>query len=106
MNSYLMELLLRAAKVIVVLVERVLEAHCKVTLCSGQVVGSCGSGVVNRWCAVAAECDGGGWRLGQEGICLADNGIDACISRSEERRVGKECRSRWAACQCKERRRL
>src|SRR5688572_29006501 len=80
MNSYLMELLLRAAKVIVVLVERVLEAHRKVTLCGGQAVGSCGSGVINRWCAVAAECDGGRWRLGQEGICLADDVIDACIS--------------------------
>src|SRR5438874_13301655 len=32
-------------------------------------------------------------------------GYKLCVKRSEERRVGKECRSRWWRCQCEMKRR-
>src|SRR5690554_7461509 len=51
--------------------------------------------------------EGGGWMVldeirgmfAFEGLTLRVRSID---SRSEERRVGKECRSRWSACHGKE----
>src|SRR5690348_10554214 len=35
-------------------------------------------------------------RLGARGVVLKQSASDLLLKRSEERRVGKECRSRWA----------
>ena len=41
------------------------------------------------------EVMGGAKELGEKVICFVMNAEDA-LCRSEERRVGKECRSRWS----------
>ena len=46
---------------------------------------------------VATEVIAGEWGDGQERIqALRDRGFNPKVVRSEERRVGKECRSRWS----------
>src|SRR5271163_2495788 len=49
-------------------------------------------------CAINGPCAGGGYELALacDHILLADDGNSAVSLRSEERRVGKECRSRWS----------
>ena len=37
-----------------------------------------------------------GYKLAEDSDELTAEGIRACMDRSEERRVGKECRSRWS----------
>src|SRR5688500_20019826 len=51
----------------------------------------CSSDLAIRCSGRRADCGLGTWiRREQAGLCAA------CLLRSEERRVGKECRSRWS----------
>ena len=47
------------------------------------------------WHDPAALADGGGWRVGFS-LVGAHPSVQTTSARSEERRVGKECRSRWS----------
>src|SRR5688572_12562107 len=59
--------------------------------------------VIEAWqytvaCERCGEQTAGTYPVGLEPRRTFGPGVEALLSRSEERRVGKECRSRWAAC--------
>src|SRR5687768_17731686 len=49
-----------------------------------------------RPAVVLADSFGRAWRLGQIDVAIGAAGLTPLDERSEERRVGKECRSRWS----------
>ena len=58
----------------------------------GQTIGIIGGGQLGRMLAMSAK------EMGYK-IAILDPSKEACarhLCRSEERRVGKECRSRWS----------
>src|SRR2546429_6818649 len=58
----------------------------------------CECRVVPTWCALAAELFRGrlDYRDRPARVCSRHSCLSVSESRSEERRVGKECRSRWS----------
>src|SRR5256885_17246018 len=71
---------------------------------SQQAAQSAGQKIDNAMSSAGTKIEEGAMKaesattnaMSQAGAALDDAGITAQIKRSEERRVGKECRSRWS----------
>ena len=70
---------------------------CLDTGCDTLVIGGGFSANSRLRCLAAERCDAAGLRLKVPPLrYCTDNGAQIAAHRSEERRVGKECRSRWS----------
>ena len=51
---------------------------------------------MQRWFTYTQELESAGVMKGGNALQFPETATSGCASRSEERRVGKECRSRWS----------